>query len=70
MLNHKNMILDYMQRNGGITQAEAYEALGCTRLGARIWDLRHDGHMIKRFDVVGTNRFGHPVRYARYVLAE
>ena len=42
------MILDYLERNGSITQAEAINALGCYRLGARIWELRQSGHMISR----------------------
>ena len=62
------MILDYLERNGSITQAEAINSLGCYRLGARIWDLRQSGHMIIRRMEEGTNRFGSRTRYARYTL--
>ena len=40
------MILDYMRHHGGITQAEATEHIGCTRLAARIADLKRHGFRI------------------------
>lgn len=40
------MILRYMQANGGITQAEAIDKFRCYRLAARIADLRRAGHDI------------------------
>ena len=42
------MILEYMKEKGSITPLEALNELGCMRLGARIWDLRHEGHNIRR----------------------
>lgn len=39
------MILEYMRENDGITSREAF-LLGCTRLAARIADLKKDGHRI------------------------
>jgi len=65
-----DMILRYMEETGGITPWEAMKEFGCMRLGARIWDLRHQGHPIERTMVVDFNRFGKRVRYARYVLPE
>lgn len=62
------MILDYLERNGSITQAEAIEKLGCYRLGARIWELKERGVRIRRTMVDGTNRFGDRTRYARYYV--
>ena len=38
-------ILEYMKQNDGITSMDAYR-LGCTRLAARIADLKKDGHRI------------------------
>lgn len=38
-------ILEYMKTNDGITSMDAYR-LGCTRLAARIADLKKDGHSI------------------------
>ncbi len=69
-LSQCGMILTYMREHGAITQAEAAEKLGCWRLGARIWDLKSRGHNIRREMVTERNRFGNPVRYARYSLIE
>lgn len=38
-------ILEYMKTNDGITSMDAYR-LGCTRLAARIADLKKAGHSI------------------------
>lgn len=68
MTTQCDMILDFMQRNGSISQLEAAEELGCWRLGARIWDLRHAGHDIRKDMVTKKNRYGKPVSFARYYL--
>ena len=67
-MSQNEMILEYMERNGSITQAEAMNALGCFRLGARIWELRRRGVKIKRVMEDGLNRFGGRIRYARYSM--
>ena len=69
-MSQKEMILEYMQKHGSITQIEATRELGCTRLGARIWDLIHkDGYSIVAEMVTEKNRFGKPVSFCRYRLA-
>ena len=65
-MSQNEMIMDYLERNGSITQAEAMNALGCYRLGARIWELKRRGVRIKRCMEDGLNRFGVRTRYARY----
>lgn len=40
-------ILEYLQRGGSLTPLDALKMFGCLRLGARIWDLRRDGHDIE-----------------------
>lgn len=67
-MSQNQMILDYLNKYGSITQAEAADRFGCWRLGARIWDLKHMGHQIRRTMVQSTNRFGAPVSYAKYWL--
>ena len=63
------MVFNYMKAHGSITQIDAIRDLGCTRLGARIWDLVHeDGIRIGRDMVKGVNRFGKPTAFARYWL--
>ena len=65
-MSQTEMILGHLQAHGTITPIEAMESYGCMRLGARIWDLRKAGHTIIREDETGKNRYGQPVRYARY----
>ena len=67
-MSQNEMILAYLERNGSITQAEAMNAIGCYRLGARIWELKRQGVKIKRYMEEGLNRFGTRTRYARYIL--
>lgn len=45
MMSQKERILQYMRMNDGITSMDAFR-LGCTRLAARISDLRKDGYNI------------------------
>ena len=64
----KDRILEYMQKHGSITSLEAFEKIGCTRISARIWDLRSDGYIIASTRESGLNRFGERTNYVRYVL--
>ena len=61
-------VLEYMRKYGGITQRDAAQALGCYRLGARIWELKHAGHDIKTENVTYKNKDGRRVSFARYSL--
>lgn len=67
-MSQKEMILEYLQKNGSITQAEAISQFGCFRLGARVWELKQRGHQIIKRMETGRNRFGIPTRYARYAI--
>ena len=69
-MSDKKRVLEFMQEHGSITPWQAIEKFGCTRLGARIWDLKHDGHRISTTIEEGTDRFGEPCRYARYTLED
>lgn len=40
------LILDHLKTGASITPIEALSRYGCFRLGARIYDLRKDGHTI------------------------
>lgn len=66
----KERIMAYLREHGSITQAEATAELGCSRLGARILDLKRAGHDIRKSMETGINRFGETTRYARYFLKE
>ncbi|KVQ85537.1 MULTISPECIES: helix-turn-helix domain-containing protein [Burkholderia cepacia complex] len=60
-------ILQRLQR-GPLTSAEAITEFGITRLSARIYDLRADGHLINCKTVTVRNRFAQECRVARYTL--
>ncbi len=63
-------VLKYMQDFDTINPLQALGDLGVMRLGARIWDLRHQGHHISRRMVTGKNRYGEAVSYAEYRLED
>lgn len=46
-LSQSQRILAYLRSGSHLTQLEAYGLFGCTRLAARIADLRSDGHDIR-----------------------
>lgn len=46
--SQNDQILRYMTVHGSITSAEAFTAFGCTRLSARIWDLKRMGFNITK----------------------
>ena len=66
--NHCNCILQHMKKYGAISHFEAEEMYGCTRLAARIKDLRNKGVAIETEIVKGKNRHGETTRYAVYRL--
>lgn len=66
MTAHKDAILARLESGRGITQAEAYEDFGCTRLGARIYDLKQSGVPIVTVREHGINRDGKRISWARY----
>ena len=52
----------------GITQGYIDAEIGCTRLAARIGDLKRDGHKITTEMIPVSNRSGKTVRVALYRL--
>lgn len=67
-MNQKSRILRHLETYGSITPIEALQDYGVYRLGARIFDLRKDGHAIRSETVTGENRFGERTAYAKYIL--
>ena len=68
--NQKKKIIDYLKKNKIITPVDAMFDLGIMRLAARMSDLKKDGYNIQMEMETGKNRYGEPVRYARYSLKE
>jgi hypothetical protein len=61
-------IKDYLLDGNSLTSIEAFEKFGCTRLSARIFDMRKAGIQIKTEMVEGRNRYGSYCRYACYYI--
>jgi len=58
-------ILEHLRMCSGITPLEALELYGCFRLGARIHELRKEGHVIDTKIVEKNGK-----RFALYILKE
>lgn len=69
-VSQKEMILEYMRLGNPITQLEALRHFGCGRLGARIWDIRHDKKDPKEVATEWINDKSTGKRYASYTLIE
>ena len=65
-MTQTDRILTHLQTRGSISQREADDLYGITRLGTRIYDLRHRGYRIMRVMEHGQNRYGDKTAYARY----
>lgn len=61
-------IYKYMAFHNGITQSEAFLELGCSRLGARIWDMRNMGIPIKSEMIKVEKRDGSFAYVAKYSI--
>lgn len=65
MTQHER-ILRHFEDFGSLTQAEALQEYGISRLSARISELKSAGYPIRLEMVSGRNRYQEPVSYARY----
>lgn len=63
-------ILEWMRTNGAITQNDARAAFGCTRLAARINDIKKKGYIIEDEYRRYKDENGNPVVYKAYWLGE
>lgn len=61
-------IVRYMRDNGSITSMEAFTEIGCTRLSARIADIKTLGYVVGSKRETRRNRYGRNVSYGRYWL--
>lgn len=66
-MSDKERVLAWLKEKP-ITPREAYDHLGCYRLGARIYDLRAMGYQIETTMMEGEDRHGERCRYAQYRL--
>lgn len=68
-MTQKQMVLSHLQAYGSIEPLTALREYGVYRLGARIADLKADGHKITTEATQSRSRItGRPVRFAKYIL--
>jgi len=67
-MNKTTAVLSHLMDNGSITSMDAIERYGATRLSAIIFNLRRRGYDIETVTMGMTDRYGHAVNYAKYVL--
>ena len=66
----RDKVLDYIRRFGFITSWQAYQDLGISQLGARIYELKRQGYIFSTTRVNTTNRLGEKTHYDEYRLVE
>ena len=64
--SQREEILAFIEEHGSITHRQAEEEIGCTRLSARINELRKMGHKIKTDMQPSKNRHEKIVYHACY----
>ena len=67
-ISQKDRILNHLRTYESITDNDARDMYGINRCGARIWDLRQEGHDIKTVMESCKNRYGIKTEYGRYFL--
>lgn len=66
-ITQEEMIRKHLNKKGSITSLEAIKLYGCTRLSAKIYDLRNEGMAVRTDYVTKKNRFGYLVTFAKYI---
>ena len=67
-MTQNERILKALENDGSLTSWEAMTEFGIMRISARIAELRADGIPIKTEMIKAVNRYGEPIRYAKYTL--
>ena len=68
MNSQNQLILSHLKSGKPITQDDAKNLFGCSRLAARVLDLKHNGHHISSQLIDVKNRYGKTVKVAQYSL--
>ena len=69
-MTQQELILAHLDKFGSISPFEAFEEYGITKLATRISELKRLGHKFTTVMVEQKNRYGDPVRFARYWRAK
>lgn len=67
-MKQEQRVLEYLKTHSGITSLDAFREFGITRLSARIWNLRREGHEIVTQRIQVVNRYGEKITTALYIL--
>ena len=67
-MTQSEKILRHLQDVGEITPMDAIKQYGIMRLGARVWELKHNGYPIETHIATGKNRYGETTHWAVYRL--
>ena len=68
--NKTEKVLNHLKEHGNITNLEAIELYGATRVSDIIYRLRKRGLDIKTINLPFTDRYGTKSHYGKYVLDE
>lgn len=63
-------IIKFIKDFGYITSWQAYQELGVTQLGARIFQLKQRGYEFTKTRVKTKNRYGEPTHFDEYRLVD
>jgi hypothetical protein len=63
-------IIKFIKDFGYITSWQAYQELGVTQLGARIYQLKERGYKFTTTRVTTKNRYGEPTHFDEYRLVD
>lgn len=69
-MTQKEMVIEYIKKYGFITPMDAFYDLGITKLATRISELKKDGFSFVEIWRKDKNRFGKPVKFMVYRLAD
>lgn len=67
-MTQQERVLEYLQSGKKITTLNAFKELGITRLAARIYELKRDGHEVKKNTITVVNRFNENCGIAEYFM--
>lgn len=61
-------VLDYLESGNTITTLNAFNELGITRLAARIYELKEEGHDVKSKRIKVTNQYAEQCSVSEYYM--
>lgn len=67
VINQTTEILRHLKKFKSITQKQATDLYGATRLSAIIYNFRKRGYLIDTVMLDGVTRYGTPCQYGKYV---